>query len=75
MYAERMILETDITGQLIKMPKLPPNKQFEAIFLVIAESEIPVNAHRSPHPDLAGKVKMTGNVLDSAPLSAWDLHK
>lgn len=75
MYAERMILETDVTGQLIQMPKLPPNKQYEAIFLVIAESEITANAHRSPHPDLAGKVKITGNVLDSAPLSAWDLHK
>lgn len=75
MYAERMILETDITGQLIQMPKLPPNKQYEAIFLVIAESEITANAHRSTHPDLAGKVKMTGNVLDSAPLSAWDLPK
>lgn len=75
MYAERMILETDITGHLIQMPKLPPNKQFEAIFLVIAESEITTKTQRSPHPDLVGKVKITGNVLDSTPLSAWDFPK
>ncbi|MDP1766794.1 MAG: hypothetical protein Q8K83_07845 [Methylotenera sp.] len=75
MYAERMILETDITGQLIQMPNLPPNKQYEAIFLVIADSEATANVRRSPHPDIAGKVNIIGNVFDSTPLSAWDLPK
>jgi len=38
MYAERLILETDVTGKLKQMPLLPANKQMEAIFLVIDDS-------------------------------------
>ncbi len=32
MYAERLILETDVSGKLKQMSMLPANKQFEAIF-------------------------------------------
>jgi hypothetical protein len=38
MDAERLILETDGYGNLKHLPKLPPNKQFEAIFLVISDA-------------------------------------
>ena len=34
MYAERLILETDVAGRIKEMPILPANKQMEAIFLV-----------------------------------------
>ena len=37
MDAERLILETDASGNLKQVPKLPPNKQLEAIFLVIGD--------------------------------------
>ena len=73
MYAERLILETDIAGKLKPMPTLPPNKQLEAIFLVIADSEVSASVHRSPHPDIAGKVEIIGNVFDSAPKTAYFL--
>jgi hypothetical protein len=73
MYAERLILETDMAGKLKQMPKLPPNKQLEAIFLVIEDSTVSSNICRSPHPDIAGKVKIIGDVFDSAPVSAWNL--
>ncbi len=69
MYAERMIIETDQTGNLKKQPKLPPNKQFEAIFLILKN----VNVKRTPHPDIAGKIKITGNIFDSIPSSDWNL--
>lgn len=73
MYAERLILETDKAGKLKQMPKLPPNKQLEAIFLVIEDSAALANICRSPHPDIAGKVKIVGDVFDSVPVSAWNL--
>ncbi len=38
MDAERLILETDASGNLKQVPKLPPNKHLEAIFLVIGDS-------------------------------------
>ncbi|MGJ3247565.1 MAG: hypothetical protein ACFE0I_16010 [Elainellaceae cyanobacterium] len=37
MDAERLILETDASGNLRHVPKLPPNKQLEAIFLVVGD--------------------------------------
>ena len=37
MDAERLILETDASGNLKQLPKLPPNKQLEVIFLVIGD--------------------------------------
>ena len=75
MYAERLLLETDFAGQVKQMPKLPPNKQLEAIFLVIEAIDVAAGARRCPHADIAGKVQIIGNVFDSAPISAWDLPK
>lgn len=75
MYAERLILETDVAGQLMQMPKLPPNKQFEAIFIVIADCVVSANVRRSPHSDIAGKIQIIGDVFDSAPVELWDLPK
>lgn len=44
MDATRLILETDAAGNLKYLPKLPPNQQFEAIFLVIADvNNLPSN--------------------------------
>jgi hypothetical protein len=73
MYAERLILETDLAGKLKQMPTLPPNKQFEAIFLVIEDSKTSANVRRRPHPEIAGKLEIIGNVFDSASVSAWNL--
>ena len=72
MYAERLILETDVSGKLKQMPMLPANKQFEAIFLVIEETML-TNKHRQPHPDIAGKIKIMGNILDTASTDEWNL--
>ena len=66
MYAQRLILETDQFGNFKKPPMLPANKQFEAIFLVL-ENVTKHNIKRTPHPDIVGKVKIMGDIFDSAP--------
>ena len=72
MYAERLILETDVSGKLKQIPVLPANKQFEAIFLVIAETE-QTNRRRQPHSDIAGKTRIIGNIIETVPMSEWEL--
>ena len=74
MYAERLILETDVAGKLKQIPVLPANKQLEAIFLVIAESD-PPKMRRQPHPDIAGKAKIMGNIIDTVSVVDWNLPK
>ena len=72
MYAERLILETDVAGKIKQIPVLPANKQLEAIFLVIAERD-QAKLRRQPHPDIVGKAKILGNIIDSAPVADWNL--
>jgi len=74
MYAERIMLETDVSGKLKEMPLLPANKQVEAIFLVI-DDRGKNNGSRHPHQDIAGKIKITGNIVDTAPEADWDLPR
>ncbi len=73
MYAERIILETDSAGHLKEAPRLPPNRAIEAIFLVLDETER--DAIRRPHPDIAGKVRVMGNIQDSVAESDWNLPR
>jgi hypothetical protein len=73
MDAERLMLETDASGKLKQMPKLPPNKQLEAIFLVLGDSGESCAKRRTPHPDIAGKIKILGNILDTVPEADWHL--
>jgi len=73
MYAERLILETDQSGNLKFLPKLPANKQFETIFLVLGD--VSKHVKRTPHPDIINKVKIMGDIFDSVPSSDWNLSK
>jgi len=72
MDAERLMLETDASGNLKQVPKLPPNKQLEDIFLVIGNA---TESHlcRKPHPDIAGKATILGNVIDTVSDTDWHL--
>ncbi len=75
MYAERIVVETDKAGNMKTVPKLPPNSQVEAIFLVLQqrEPEPETTSVRRPHPDIAGRVTILGDVMSSAEPSDWDL--
>lgn len=69
-YAERMIVETDIAGNIKQLPKLPANSRIEAIFLVMDEQPQPL---RQPHPDIAGKPRILGDIFSSVPETDWNL--
>ena len=72
MYAEKLILKTDNFGNVQSMPKLPANKRFEAIFLVLEHEELP-QLKRCPHPDIVGRVEITGDIINCVAKSDWDL--
>lgn len=67
MKAERLILETDDQGLLQGIPRLPPRSKVEAIFLLISDSSAPeTNKGRQPPSELAGKVKIKGDIVGPA---------
>lgn len=70
MQAERVILTTDAEGKLSPLPKLPPNARVEAIFIVL-DANAEGGALRRPHPDIAGKARVLGDIFDSAAPSDW----
>lgn len=73
MQAERLILTTDEHGQLTGLPaNLPPNKTVELIVLVLDETQATKPARR-PHPDIAGKMIIKGDIMSSVPLEDYEL--
>ena len=76
MNTERLLLDTDNNGNLKGLPKFPPNKKVEAIFLVVDEpDQKTTGSHRFPHKDIAGKIQIMGNVFDTVSEDAWNLPK
>jgi hypothetical protein len=72
MHAEKLILQTDQQGNLLQMPKLPPNAQLEAIFLVLNQS-LPAPKRRKPSSLIARKGKIIGDIMAPATTeSEWD---
>lgn len=72
MYAERRLLETDQSGNLIGTPKLPPNSRIEAIFLVMPAAGDTNAVSRRPHADIAGRTRILGDITSSAPAEDWN---
>lgn len=76
MSTERLLLDTDNKGNLKGLPKFPPNKKVEAIFLVVdGPDQKTTVARRLPHRDIAGKIQITGNIFDSVSEDDWNLSK
>jgi len=73
MYAQRLIVETDHSGSPKHFPKLPPNKQLEMIFLVLDDTQ--GDRLRAPHRDIAGKVRIIGDIMNTVPDTDWDLPR
>jgi hypothetical protein len=75
MFAERLILETDLMGIVHNLPLWSPNRKVEAIFLVLDEYESQSSGvtRREPHPDLAGQMRILGDIMSSAPTATWNL--
>lgn len=72
MQAERLVLETDQFGNLKTPLELPANKKIEAVFLFLTDADKPIK-RRVPHPDIAGKVNIKGDIMSAVPASEWDL--
>lgn len=75
MNTERLLLDTDQNGKLRGLPKFPPNKQVEVIYLIVDKPQQEKGIRRSPHRDIAGKMRMMGNIFDTASEKDWNLHK
>jgi hypothetical protein len=70
-HAERVIVVTDTAGNIKQLPKLPANSRIEAIFLVMDEQ---TQGLRQPHPDIAGKTRLLGDIYSSVPETDWNLQ-
>ncbi len=72
MQAEKLILETDQYGHLIQQPKLPPNAQLEAIFLITKKNKTSRNVSKK----IAGKGKIIGDIISPViSPDTWDAIK
>ena len=63
MQAERVVLKTDAQGNLIGLPKLPPNTQLEAIFL-LPDTKVTAPERRTPPAGLRGTVTEGGGTFE-----------
>ena len=73
MDTERLILDTDNKGNLKGLPKFPPNKKVEVIFLIVDRPDQKICASRFPHRDIAGKMRIMGNIFDTISEDEWNL--
>jgi hypothetical protein len=73
MYAKKIILETDTKGIIRKIPVLPANKRYEAIFLVIEDLPGEQDVKRKAHSQIAGKIQFRGDIINTVPGNDWDL--
>lgn len=75
MNKERLILDTDNKGNLKGLPKFPPNRKVEAVFLIVDSPDQKICTRRFPHRDIAGKIRIMGNIFDTASENEWNLPK
>ncbi len=72
MQVEHRFTEVKSRTLLIELPESFVNHQVEVIVQTVDEVEQP---KRRPHPDIAGKMRIVGDVLATAPFADWDLPK
>lgn len=75
MNKKRLLLDTDNKGNLKGLPKFPPDKKVEASFMIVDKPDQKICTRRFPHRDIAGKIRITGNVFDSIYGNEWNLPK
>ncbi|EIC22699.1 hypothetical protein [Thiorhodovibrio frisius] len=72
MQAQRVLGRVDHGTLLIQLPESFNHRRVEVIVLALDE-ENAVPETRQPHPDLAGSVRIHGDIFASAPEQDWDL--
>lgn len=58
----------------IQLPESFNHRRVEVIVLTLDEDE-PGLVQRHPHPDIAGRMQIRGDILGSAPEQDWDLPR
>ena len=56
---------------LIELPESFVDHQVEKIIVLTVDEE--ATPSRRPHPDIAGKMQIVGDILTSVPEADWDL--
>ena len=72
MQVERLFEQVKDRRVLIELPDSFNNHRVEIIILTVDD---PVSVHRRPHPDIAGQIKIHGDILNSVPETDWDLPR
>jgi hypothetical protein len=73
---ERLFAQVIDRRVSIELPDSFNDRQVEIIVLALDEAldKMP-RARRRPHPDIAGQVKIHGDILNMVPESDWDLPR
>lgn len=67
MQAQRLLLKTNAQGKLEGLPDFAPNQNVEIIVLFNEElTSEPRQIYRKPPAELAGKVKIRGDIISPA---------
>ncbi len=67
MQAQRLLLKTNAQGKLENLPNFAPNQDVEIIVLFNEGSvSEPQQTYRKPPTELAGKVKILGDIISPA---------
>ena len=70
MQVERRFEQVTNRQVIIELPESFIDHQVEIIVLTVDEEAPP---SRCPHPDIAGKMQIVGDILTSVPEADWDL--
>lgn len=74
MQAQRFITEVTNHSISVKLPEGFKHHRVEVIVLGLDEQDGAPLA-RQPHPEIAGRVKILGDIVSSVPEQDWDLPR
>jgi hypothetical protein len=72
MQVERRFEQVKNRQVIIELPESFSNHKVEIIVLTVDEEAPP---SRRPHPDIAGKMQIVGDILTTIPEADWDLPR
>lgn len=74
MQVQRVLSHVDEGPLSIQLPESFNHHRVEIIVLTLDEDE-PTRGQRQPHPDIAGRVQIHGDILTSVTEQDWDLPR
>jgi hypothetical protein len=74
MQARRVVSRVENGSLSIQLPSIFNHRQVEVIVLTLDEDQ-PLPVQRKPHPDIAGRVQIHGDIIGSVREQDWDLPR